>query len=288
MRPALIGLALATTATPQIAMAQAVQDDPTIVVQGQKPVEPKEAHRFIRQVVRSTDGQLARFNGPVCPLVIGLPPEYAKIVQRRIRANAEQAGIKTAPEDKCRANLVVMVADDADALVKALQKGFAPLFVGVSDSEMRRAMLEGPVHMWNTVQLQNDDGRGVSRTQGAFDHPTLDVRSASIINMPTKQTVLQSVMVVDAKALLGKTLLQIADYVAMRMLAGARPPQQGSEASTILTLFDSPDAAPPEMTLIDRSYLAGLYRSPPMGNSMTQIGAISRQIVRDSKERAGQ
>ncbi|NWM10645.1 hypothetical protein GY642_25305, partial [Escherichia coli] len=97
--------------------------------------------------------------------------------------------------------------------------------------------------------------------------------------------VLHSIIVLEADALLGKTLTQISDYIAMRTLAGARPPRDGVEANTILTLFDPQAAPPPAMTGIDRSFLTGLYKMRPNGTSVTQMGTISRQIVRDSKAR---
>lgn len=284
VRMVLIGFALAIAAAGTAQAQDRPADDPGIVVRGQKGVPPREARKFVRQVVTSTEGQLARFVDPVCPFVLGLPRQYASIVEDRIRADARQAGIEAADAGKCQPNLVVMVADDADAVVKKLRKRFGGLFRGVSTEEMSRAMRDGPVHVWSTVEVRNENGQAPRQTE-SDGPPTLRVYGASIVDLQTRQAVLQSIMVLDANALLGKTLTQISDYVAMRTLAGARPPRQGVEANTILTLFDAQAAPPPAMTGIDRGFLTGLYKVRPNGTSVTQMSTISRQIVKDSKAR---
>jgi hypothetical protein len=86
---------------------------------------------------------------------------------------------------------------------------------------------------------------------------------------------------------MGKTLTQVADYVAMRTLAGARPPKHGVETDTILSLFDPGVTPPPSMTLVDQSFLKGLYEVRSNGRAIFQMSGISKQIVKDSKERSG-
>lgn len=288
MRIAGIGLALALIGVAPGAHAQKAPEEPDIVVRGQKGVPPKQARQFVRQVMTSVEGQLARFADPVCPAVLGLPQPYAGMVERRIRRNAEQARVETGADGRCAPNLLVIVAADADALVSQMRKDINGLFQGLGTTELRRAMREGPVHVWNAVEVRNEDG-SVARTGGleGSSAPTLRVRGASFVEYQTQQAIYQSTMVVDADALLGKTLDQFADYVAMRTLAGARPPQEGSAADTILTLFDPGAAPPPGMTAVDRSFLEGLYKARPRGKAVSQASAISREIVKDSRERAG-
>jgi hypothetical protein len=288
LRTALIGLAFAASLCVPAAHAQRTQDESNIVVQGQKAVPPKQARQFVRQVMTSVEGQLARFADPVCPAVLGLPQPYATVLERRIRADAAEAGIETGREGKCEVNLLVIVAADADALVKQMRKEVSGLFGGLSTADLRRAMREGPVHVWNAVEVRNEDG-AVAHTGGleGSNAPTLKVRGASFVELQTQQAVYQSTIVIDADAMLGKSLNQVADYVAMRTLAGARPPQEGAAADTILTLFDPQAAAPPAMTHFDKSFLAGLYKARPMARSVSQASSISREIVRDSKARAG-
>lgn len=280
------------------AAAQDVQRDPDITVTGRREIKRSEANRFVRQVMTTVDGQFARFADPVCPVVIGVPEAFGDIVAARFRDVARDAGIKVAGT-KCAPNIIIVVAADADKLVRGLRKQAPGLFRGMELSEIRKAMRTGPVHVWSTVETRNEDGMGASASAadgGVADSPggstlegasTMLVRTASIIELSTQQVTTRSVIVIDDDAALGKSLAQLADYAAMRTLAGARPPRAGAEADTILTLFDPQAVSPPGATLIDRSYLKGLYAARPTGKGLSQASTIARTITQDSRERSG-
>ncbi|MBX3564659.1 MAG: hypothetical protein KF730_08800 [Sphingomonas sp.] len=266
-------------------------DDQGITVTGQREIPAKAARQFVTSVVTTFDGQLARFHDPICPIVIGLPDEYGAMIVKRIQAVAAEAGAEVPRNGKCEPNLVVIIAADADKLVKQLRKQLPGMFAGLPTQELRRALRDGPVHVWNTIQVQNEDGQ-TARTGtidgGLGDAPTMLVKSVSMINASVQQAVVQSVIVLDDDALIDKSINQIAEYIAMRTLAGARPPVNGSVAAdTILTLFDPGAIAPPGLTLIDRSYLEGVYKVRPTGRSVSQRNAISKLIRDNSLERSG-
>ena len=73
------------------------------------------------------DGQLTRFNVPVCPSVIGIADDFARTIAQRIRAVAREAGAPVAGE-KCRGNLVMIFARDGDALVKYMRAKTPQIF----------------------------------------------------------------------------------------------------------------------------------------------------------------
>ncbi len=255
---------------------QASEQGEDIVVKGAK-LPPKVVHHYVRQVSGTIDGQMSRFDYPICPRVLGFPEDYSKIIADRIRRVAKAVGAPVDRED-CRANLVVLVAADADALVKQIRKTMPTYFLGVSSSDMHRALRPGPVHMWNNVVLLNEDNR---QAVGGV----LTVRSASFIKLPHKQAIAGSTIVLDDDALVGKSLTQIADYVAMRALSGAKPPSEGIEADTIMTLFDPSVATPLSVTAVDKSYLTALYKSDPFDKANAAMGRISGQIGRDARAR---
>ena len=263
--------------------------DGAIVVTGQRDVPREAAQKYVQQISSSVDGQLIQFREPVCPVVLGYGEQYNAIVQRRIRTIAAEAGVPLAGE-KCEANLVLIIANDADALVKSLRKELPRLFDGVDKDALKRAFQEGPVHVWNATQLRSRDGKTVVHVpgkEGSKFENALQVQSASIIEQTTLRAIVGAVVVIDGDATMGKTLNQIADYTAMRALAGARPPRQSVEPTTILTLFEPAGTAPREATSFDRSYLSGLYHSRPTARSTTAMGSISAQIVRNAKEDDG-
>jgi hypothetical protein len=255
------------------------EQDDGIVVQGQREIPPAVARRYVGEISASVDGQLTRFSQPICPTVIGFADQYNSIVERRIRTIAREAGAEVAAEN-CSGNLVIMIANDADALVKELRAKRPAIFEGVNEMDLKRAFRDGPVHAWNTVMLLNEDGQQMRSG-------TMTVRSASILNLPTQQAITGSMIVIDDDATLGKTLTQLADYVAMRALAGALPPRKDVPADTILTLFDAAAATPRTLSAVDRSYLRGLYDTSPMMKKNSAMGRISRQIQKDAKERSG-
>ena len=281
MRALLFGLGLPLILAVASAEAQdapqSASQEQGIVVTGQTEITPKIVHRYVRQISSSVDGQLTRFREPVCPGVVGFEERYNVLVAQRIRAVAVAAGVKLAGAD-CRANLVVVIAADADALVRTLRVKRPGTFAGVDDAALHRAFEDGPVHVWNSTEILNEDGEHqIGRT--------LYVKSASIIDLPTQQAVAGSMVVIDRKAALGKTLTQIADYAAMRALAGARPPKQGVSADTILTLFDPQVTPPPHATTVDQSYLQGIYEARATARDINAKSVIARRILKNSQDK---
>ncbi|NIJ20050.1 hypothetical protein FHS95_001742 [Sphingomonas naasensis] len=281
MRSGLVRFWLAAAASVLAAGSAAAQQAPDdeVTVTGQREIPPKVAQRYVAEISAGVDGQLTRFRVPVCPTVIGIADDYARIIAKRIRAVARDVGAPLA-DANCRGNLVVIFAKDGDALIKQMRAKTPRIFEGVDDVDLKRAFREGPVHAWNTTEILNEDGQ---RPTGG----TMTVKSASILYLPTQQAISGSMIVLDHEATLGKTLNQLGDYVAMRALAGALPPRKGVPADTILTLFDATDTLPPQLSAVDRSYLRGLYHTSPMMKGRVAKGRISRQIQNDAKERAG-
>ncbi|RYD63064.1 MAG: hypothetical protein EOP58_12100 [Sphingomonadales bacterium] len=285
-----LGLTALAGGTAHAQTTPQAQDEQGITVTGQREVPAKVARKFVTSVVTTFDGQLARYHSPVCPIVVGLPDQYGAMIVKRMQAVAEEAGAEVPGIGKCQPNIIIIVAADADKLVKQLRKQLPGMFSGLPTKELRRALRDGPVHVWNTIETQNEDGATAKSggiDGGLGDAPTMQVKSVSMINASVQQAVIQSVVVIDDDALIDKSINQIAEYIAMRTLAGARPPSPGNEADTILTLFDPAATPPPGLTLVDRSYLEGVYHVRPLGRGVSQRAAIVKRIHDDSRERSG-
>ncbi|MEP9360673.1 hypothetical protein [Sphingomonas sp. KR3-1] len=287
MRILLSALALLLAASPALAQTrppEKPQDDSNIVVVGAREVPPATAKRFVRQISSSVDGQLARFAEPVCPLVAGLGPDAARAIEARLRAVARDAGAKVG-EPGCHPNIALMVAHDADNFVKALRTRFPGFFGNLNTADLRKALREGPVHAWSTIEVRDELGNGADSDDDGIQY--VGVSQASRITLPTRQVTVKSIVVIDDKAVVGKSVVQIADYVAMRTLAGARPPKDGSNVDSIITLFDKGSTfTDPELTALDQGFLQGLYASRDDVNSIKQSGTIARRIVNNSKSNA--
>lgn len=287
MRIALLGfyLLLADPALAQEKSRQEVpKDDSNIVVVGAREVPPREAKRFVRQISSSVDGQLARFAEPICPIVAGLGPDASKAIEERLRAVALDAGAPVG-QPGCRPNIALMIAHDADDFVKALRKSFPGFFGNLKTINLRKALREGPVHAWSTIETRDELGNAADSDDDGVKY--INVISASRITMPTTQVTVKSIVVIDDRAVVGKSVVQIADYVAMRTLAGARPPRDGANVDSIITLFDKDSTfTDPELTALDQGFLQGLYNSRPDINAIKQKGEVARRIIRNTRAEA--
>jgi hypothetical protein len=121
-----------------------------------------------------------------------------------------------------------------------------------------------PVHIWSVVESRSRDGDSIglqaqSRTVNAApDAPLLTVRTASIIQSTTRRDIDRSFVLLDIPVMENKKINQVADYVAMRGLAQTNLPTTEANVSTILDLFESPNA-PESMTTFDEAYLRSVY-----------------------------
>jgi hypothetical protein len=253
---------------------------PEIVVSGARTPEREVAETYVAQVAGQIGGQIARFHDPVCPAVVGLPPRHARFVEGRIRAAAAAAGAPVARSHDCRANLLVMLAADGKALVEDIVRRRSGWIDGLDPQEVRRLRkAPGPVWNWAVTSLRNEDGQGLgvhgSDTEGA----RLRVHTASYLSTTSRQHIDGSLLVIAKSAAEGMTLDQIADFAAMRGLAGVK--QGAIPGQTILNLFsDPPDMRARAMSATDSAYLAALYSGEGTLSAVKERGRLAERMAR--------
>lgn len=253
-----------------------------LVVIGQRGKE-RRSEAFVDAIIQpSGHGQIARFEDPLCPTSIGLTEKDAAILDRRLRAVAKAADIRTAGV-RCRPNLVVLIVDDRAKAVTHWQKTRPDFFDTLSRKEIAAlADGDGPVAAWQIVALKGADRRPVGRIQeGVVDYivqnQVVPTRIGSTIQFEFHGTFL----LVEASALAGTTVMQLADYAAMRTLARTDDAAGTAQPMpTILSLFgpDGAAAAPPSLTHWDLGFLAGLYRIDPAFGASEQRRAIAHML----------
>lgn len=272
--------ALAQDAPPASTPAAATQSD-TIIVEG-KPLADEARVRALARAITPRvgfDQPLARFTDPVCFATAGLPRSMLQTIGARLAEDAAEAGIRLAG-DGCDPNIVVIFVDDGRAELKTLVKRRPWLFRDKQPSEIRAILDEpGPAHVWSVSETRSRDGDRLNYGDGGA--PSLKVWIASRIGLPVRRDMLSTVMLIDRKAVLGRSLHQIADYAAMRTLAMVRP-KGATGGDTILALFD-PDvpASPAGMTGFDRGYLKALYEGSGSQRAFTKVAMIARSINKD-------
>lgn len=275
LRPALGACLMLVSGT---AFAQTAEKE--IVVTGNRPVDIRDATQFARHASAPVDGQLAKFNSPVCPRVLGLPEQLARQIEDRMADVALAAGAQVAQRG-CKGNMVLIVSDDGADLVRRMQKIRSHLIAGLEARDVRALIrAPGPVRSWTFTAVENEDGQVASDPMDGSP-TTLEVRSASHIAPPTRQSIGIAIVVIDTQAIVGKNGVQVADYAAMRTLARTNP-VEGGRIDTILGLFGEGGATLPELSAADLTYLQSLYAMPGTRYGRDQIGRIARDVRKAS------
>ncbi|MCJ8190624.1 hypothetical protein [Sphingomicrobium aestuariivivum] len=268
---------------------------PDIVVTGEKP--RRELSAQIRAVTQDVDGRLPRFRNPVCPVVAGLPEAYGEAVVERVRARALEAGGKVAPRP-CEADIFIVVTAEPRAALDRLRRDPRGYFSLLSNADVDRLVADGgPVWGFRTSVPRRADGGRVQPVavwempgmtpqakragRGAYK---VDNARLSRLSEAVRRDADQAWLVVDAGALVGRSLGQIGDYAAMTTLAPIDTAKGGAMPfASILSLFETPPAeAEAGATAEDLAFLARLYGS--------RDGLSERQAARrlaDSVRAAG-
>lgn len=274
--PALLLAAQAATPAP-------AQTGPTVVVEGRRADRVTAARRLAVKIAPYQSGRdpLPRFTDPICPAADGLPGPVAAAFAARVRTDAAQAHIPVAGAG-CTPNIIVLFPPDGREAVRALRRARPGLFAALAPDRTRRLTDEpGPVRAWSYTQLRSRDGDEERlATLTHLPAPELYVRDASILKTTTRMDVDGAVVVIDQPAAIGKTINQLADYVAMRTMAQAKPVDADGGEPTILRLFD-PDTQPTAgLTAFDQAYLRAFYVGPPTEAAVTRVHAIAHRVGR--------
>jgi hypothetical protein len=279
----------ASAPAPSVAPSAPGAADPNeILVVGSKATR-HAVEAFVDDVTADADGQIAMFEQPICPAAFGLPPAYDRVIEQRIRENAARVGMETAAEP-CDANVVVIVADSPAPLVAELQVKRPQMFVGLEFSQVQEVLkTKEPVRSWQAVEPRGVDGRPLQRIMffnqgpiagnGAWHNPwTLDSRIAAKI----KPRLVSSFVVINADAVDGLTLTQIADYASMRSLARTRFTTALTHR-TILQVIDGAerDRSIDQLTAWDLGYLRALYRTSNGVSAHAQQSDIAAVMKRE-------
>ena len=269
---------------------EAVEDEGnTIIVTGtNQQLEVTEVQRQVRDIVvrqgNMFEVPLARFEDRLCPGVVGLSGEFAFSFNARLRANAQELGIRLLDDD-CEPNFVVVFTEDGEAMFRSMMQS-EPQNFQYLDSGQRNDILEpGPVHVWTSVQPRTLTGMPIAQVRDLFNPPQMNVAGAHTrIYTTTRRDITSVMLTFDTAAVQGMSLRQLADYATIRGLAQTRPPAD-PVMDTILTLFDA-EAPPLGLTEFDRAYLRSLYDGIPNLPGFRRVGGTTRQLRLMAEESA--
>lgn len=299
MRFCFVGAWTASIVFAQAALGQATSPEQTlipnhteIVVTGTRDTEDRARDFVDALAVPTRFDQLATFESPVCPMALGMRQSSNVLATARMRQVAAAAGM-VVDKQGCDGNALLFVTSDRKALMALLRRHQAHLFGERTGKEVDALQAApGPAVAWQVVEPRGADGRVMEKVthvelagrKERVDAYILPNVSVSKLGTKTRVEFLASVLVVDARALLGTSTDQIGDYAAMRLFAGAAPPPAGARpAPTILTLLDDRAAGrepPPFLTGWDSGYLRALYAIPHGYFAHQQQGRMAELLAR--------
>ena len=148
-----------------------------------------------------------------------------------------------------------------------------------------------PAYGWRTVEMTDRNGLVLS-SAGQINGEAADAKivrnaNSSRVTSNVRYDILTSFAAIEIGKTPGHTLRQLADYATMNlMLDLSRDASRKAQPESILSLFSasSPEAAPQEMSAMDKGTLRGLY-----GQKANNISAAVQRgrIAKAMKEGAG-
>lgn len=257
----------------------------------------RDVRLFARKVeALPVDGQIARWNDPVCLRVSGLEPQLQKIVASKINAIAREVGAPVGTAG-CRPNMIVMFTADTEGVMAAIERRDARALSSATAQErtiLRAAPL--PVRWWYTTLTEGSDGSALSSESAALlsqreivptsgNERYLSSYRPSLIDSKFRASIVGTAILVDANRAAGVTLDAVASYVAFVALARIRVTANFNGAPSILALFGKEGAAADRLTEWDKAYLTALYSAPVNRTARTQrskiVGEMVKEMTRD-------
>lgn len=294
MRPGRLAVLCVTLLAPAGLAAQSSEQPapdakPGIVVSGRaQTLDPVEVQKQARTVTRDSDFRyepLARFEGKVCPGVIGLKQDAGEYVVGRVRMVAEELKIPLASNGACTANVIIAFTEDGRADLAALQKLRNALSEVLTPSEQRELLEEpGAARVFTITETRMENGSIVPRAHqlatNVADLPAGRMEGGqSLISTGSHREIVSVVVLFDKGKVGPLTLRQVADYAVMRGLARTRDARGASAPDSILALFDEGNPAPPaSLTDFDRAYLKALYEGRPNIKGMSKLLRVAHQL----------
>jgi len=215
---------------------------------------------------------LARWDGEICIGAANLRRDVAQYLVDRVSTVAEDVGLAVG-HPGCSANVLIVASGDADALTQGLTERRRAFRLGGSGMDRGETAFQtfqnsdAPVRWWTvSAPVDADTGAIATRIPGECRNactsatdmvPVLNV-TASRLTTEVVDRILRTVVVLDVDQVSKVSAQQLADYIAMVVLAQVDPEADTGAYASVLNVFDAPDTAE-GLTQWDIAYLDGLY-----------------------------
>lgn len=298
---ALAQAAPAGPAANQAASSPGTTVAPVTVTSSKTGVVERQSYAFVKSHSAPDQpeiGQFGRWRDPVCVEVVGLPQEdEAAKIKARIESVAEAVGVPKAPAH-CQANVEIVFSERPQQVMDMVAKRREYL-LGYWHVHLRDQLkrVTHPIQSWYVTATQaegsTDAVLALNGLAGVAQH-----RSAKMIDDPWQRppsgcaashftscltSEFDNVFIVaDSKALEGKPLGLVADYMVMLALSRPRSLDRCDALESVLDLFATPacpSLKPPDgLTPADAAYLTSLYEADLRAKAWGEHGEIALRM----------
>ena len=259
----------------QTAPQAAQQDEPVRLEDIEVTGRPLDAliTGFINEVAAPARNRgLARWDGEICVGAANLRRDVAQYLVDRVSTVAEDVGLAVG-HPGCSANVLIVASGDADALTAGLTERRRAFRVGGSGMDRGESAFQAfrnsdaPVRWWTvSAPVDANTGEVATRIPGecrnactnATDMAPIVNVTASRLTTQIVDRILRTVVVLDVDKVADISAQQLADYVAMVVLAQIDPEADTRNYASVLNVFEAPETAD-GLTQWDVAYLDGLY-----------------------------
>jgi hypothetical protein len=276
---------------------------PVTVEAAAKPqIIEKEAHTFVQGYAAAQNpevDQIGRWYDPVCAIVVGLPSDGdAAKIKARIESVAQSVGLPV-PRAGCIPNVDVVFTDHPQLAMDMVAKRREYL-LGYYHLHLRDELkkVTHPIQSWYVTATRGSGTGNVALAFSEFDG--FSQQQTEVIDDPWNQppngcsdsphataclkSIFRNVFIVaDSKALQGRDLGLVADYIVMLALSEPRSLDRCNPFPSVLDLFSRQACAaqaPDGMTPSDAAYLTALYASDLQAKKSGEQNEIANRMAK--------
>ena len=287
----------ATAADPPAAAGRGTTVEGVTVQASKKPLDRQVQDYVGTADVPSRIGQLPRWNDKICPLTVGMSPEYNAFVSNRVLELAARVKAPVGKAGACTTNLVILFTPQPQAILDKVLKD-KPWALGAhyTQGEARAlATVKHPIQAWYATATQDLNGRVIPDDPEADWQATSDpdeiVANAthaegSRLRLGLMSQFASVLVVADSTKVAGRQLGALSDYIAMLALTQSKSLDGCRDLPTITNLFATDCAGAgtaSEATAADLAYLRTLYSTSGGLIGAVQQGAIMSEMRRALK-----
>jgi len=242
-------------------------------------------------------GSLTRWRGgrpeTVCPLTLGLDPEYNAFVTARIRALAAKVGAPVQSDPHCKGNVQILFTTEPDKLMGAVYN-WASGWLGVKyPDQPKKLLIHSSSHAIQGWYMTAAGGGSILNADASLMGP-LDLLPLWPLVIQTGlhgsgccySGIVSVIIVVDTTKVVGYSIGSIADYIGVVALSLAQSPDHCDPLPSILDLLSSSCGMrekPISITAGDVAFLKALYfHNTGLGPSLS-IDDIQSNMMRQFK-----